>query len=122
MVRGEEFSKRVDACFAGKTLTNSLLHTAPPLSLKVSCDTLVPRAHTQNRQLLGTATAWAKRHLPAPGVSRAPKHLPRKVYLAIATVSLRNFFRKFVNSRAEPAPHLALGIHPKKSEVSNALI
>ena len=115
-MRGEGFTKRVRAC---KMLTNSLLQTAPLSCSKVSYDTPIPRAQTQNRQLPGAATAWAKRHLPAPGASRAPKHLPQKAYLAVATVSLRNFFRKFVDSRAEPEPLSRLEIYLQKSEVSN---
>ena len=97
-MRGEGFTKRVRAY---KMLTNSLLQTAPLSCWKVSYDTPIPRAQTQNRQLPRVATTWAKRHLPAPGASRAPKHLPQKAYLAVATVSLRNFFRKLVDSRSE---------------------
>ena len=117
-MRGEAFPKRVHAC---KTLTNSHLQTAPILLRKVSCDTLVPRAHTQNRQLPGAATAWATRHLPAPGASRMRKHLPQKVYQAVATVSSCNLFRKFVDSSAEPELQLTLEVYLQKLDLSNTL-
>ena len=103
-VRGAGFGKRFRAC---KTHTNSHPQTAPLLSRKVSCDTHILRAHTQNCQLPGTATAWKKRRLSAPVASRASQHLPQKVYPAVATVSLRNFVRALVASRAEPEPEKA---------------
>ena len=115
-MRGEWFLKRARAC---KTLTNSLLQTAPLLCRKVTYDTPVPRAQTQNRQLPRVATAWARRHLPAPGASRSPKHLSQKAYLAVATVSLRIFFRTFVDSRAEPELQLTPTLQRQQSEVSN---
>ena len=114
-MRGEAFPKRVHVC---KTLTNSHLQTAPLLLRKVSCDTPIPRAHTQNRQLPGAATAWATQHLPAPGVSRVPKHLPQKVYQAVATVSPRNLFRKFVDSRAKPEPQMAFEAYLQRTSAT----
>ena len=44
-----------------------------------------------------------------------------KVYLAVATVSLRNFCRKFVDSRPEPEPQMTFEVYLQKSEVSNTL-
>ena len=88
-------------------LTNSLLQTGPLLSPKVSCDTPLSRADMQNCQLLGTATAWKKQRLSAPSAPRASQHLPQKVYSAVATVSLRNFVRALVASRADPEPEKA---------------
>ena len=98
------FGKRFRAC---KTHTNSYLQTAPLLSRQVSCDTHISRAHTQNCQLLGMATAWKKRRLSGPVESRASQHLPQKKFPAVATVSLRNFVRNLVASRAEPEPEKA---------------
>ena len=92
---------------ANKTHTNSHLQTAPLLSRKVSCDTQISRAHTQNCQLPGTATALKKRQLSTLVASRASQHLPQKVYQAVAAVSLRNFVRKLVARRAEPELWLA---------------
>ena len=99
MVRGAWFGRRFRAC---KTHTNLHMQTAPLLSRKVSCGTLVPRAHKQNRQLPRVATAWEKRQLSAPGASRALQHLPQKVYQVVAAVSMRNVVRALVASRAEP--------------------
>ena len=104
-MRGVGFGKRFRAC---KTHTNLYLQTAPLLSRKVSCGTHISRAHTQNCQLPRTATAWQKRRLSAPVASCASQHLPQKVYQAVAAVSLRNFIRKLVASRAEPEPWLAV--------------
>ena len=96
------FGKRLCAC-----KTNSHLQTAPLLSRKASCDTHESRAHTQNCQLPRAAMAWKKRRLSAPVASRASQHLPQQVYQAKAAVSLRNFVRKSVASRAEPEPEKA---------------
>ena len=98
------FGKRFCAC---KTHTNSHLQTAPLLSRKVNCGTPVPRAHKQNRQLPRAATAWEKQQLSALGALRALEHLPQKVYQTVAAVSLRNFVRALVASRAEPEPEKA---------------
>ena len=102
-MRGAWFGKSFRAC-----KTHKLAYAnGPAFVAEGELWHTVPRAHKQNRQLPRVATAWEKRRPSAPGASRVSQHLPQKVYQAVVAVSLRNFVRALVASRAEPEPEKA---------------